>query len=128
MSAATCGSNLNEHPRISLRSSGLRLPRLLHPGSGAEGSTLKYGCIPSLNCAGCRGRLSTSDDIRRDTMKMRIHWIVILCLVAGGVMRIEPGAAQAQQQQATAVLPSDKELDALLAAKKWNEIGAASSL
>ena len=61
-------------------------------------------------------------------MKMRIHWIVILCLVAGGVMRIEPGAAQAQQQQATAVLPSDKELDALLAAKKWNEIGAASSL
>ena len=59
---------------------------------------------------------------------MRIHWIVILCLVAGGVVRIEPGATQAQQQPATAVLPSDKELDALLAAKKWNEIGAASSL
>jgi hypothetical protein len=58
---------------------------------------------------------------------MRIHWIVILCSVAG-VVQIEPGAAQAQQQQTTAVLPSDKELDALLAAKKWNEIGAASSL
>jgi hypothetical protein len=60
-------------------------------------------------------------------MKMRIDWIVILCLVAG-VVRIEPGAALAQQQPAPAVLPSDKELDALLAAKKWNEIGAAMSL
>src|SRR5271167_752198 len=119
MSVATCGSNLNEHPRISLRSSGLRLPHLLHPGSGAEGSTLKCDCILSLNCAGCRRRLAASDDIRRDTMKMRIHWIVILCLVAG-VVRVEPGA-----EQAPAVLPSDKELDALLAAKKWNEIGAA---
>jgi hypothetical protein len=60
-------------------------------------------------------------------MKMRILFILTLCVLAG-VARIEPSAAQGQQQPATAILPSDKELDALLAAKKWNEIGAVSSL
>jgi hypothetical protein len=60
-------------------------------------------------------------------MKMRILFILTLCALAG-VVRIEPSAAQVQPWPATAVLPSDTELDALLAAKKWNEIGAASSL
>jgi hypothetical protein len=60
-------------------------------------------------------------------MKMRILFIITLCLLAG-VARIEPSAAQVKPWPATAILPSDTELDALLAAKKWNEIGAASSL
>jgi hypothetical protein len=59
----------------------------------------------------------------------RTHLLSIAALFAiASAAQIEPSAAQGQQQQAPAVLPSDKELDALLAAKKWNEIGAASSL
>jgi len=59
----------------------------------------------------------------------RTHLLSIaISFAIASAAQIEPSAAQGQQQQAPVVLPSDKELDALLAAKKWNEIGAASSL
>jgi hypothetical protein len=58
----------------------------------------------------------------------RGHLLSIAVLLAiAGVARIEPSAAQEQQQPAAAGLPSDEQLDALLAAKKWDELGAALS-
>jgi hypothetical protein len=55
-----------------------------------------------------------------------------LTLLAGfvmlaGLLTNERSAAQFQQPAAVAPLPPDDELDAMLAARKWNDLGAALS-
>jgi hypothetical protein len=48
-------------------------------------------------------------------------------LATPAMVQIEPAAAQEQQRSATHALPSDEQLDALLAARKWDELADALS-
>jgi hypothetical protein len=50
---------------------------------------------------------------------------IALLLATPVIASVEPAAAQAQQQPAAGGLPSNEQLDALVAAKKWNELSDA---
>lgn len=58
-------------------------------------------------------------------LKARLFCIAVLLAITG-LASVRPATAQ-RQPQAAAVLPSNEELDALLAARKWDELGAALS-
>jgi hypothetical protein len=50
---------------------------------------------------------------------------IALLLATPVITTVAPAAAQAQQQPAVGGLPSNEQLDALVAAKKWNELSDA---
>jgi hypothetical protein len=50
---------------------------------------------------------------------------IALLLATPVITTVAPAAAQAQQQPAAGGLPSNEQLDALVAAKKWNELAEA---
>jgi hypothetical protein len=56
--------------------------------------------------------------------KERLFSIAVL-LATPAIVQIEPAVAQERQRPAAGALPSDEQLDALLAARKWDELADA---